>query len=186
MNTTSGPTGVCCGLHWNSPGCRPSLPATDAGKGTAALATSVASSSRRVGRSGKRIIIIAACTWLPTHGLTSINIPPPVPGTVPGRSIAWCPDMSSDHPEDATGDGGLALPLRRAGIDTYHQPVLYLHQHSPVCRAEGFEAMARVKVTVGGRAVTATLNTVTGDWLDRDEAALSEAAWRALAAPPGT
>lgn len=94
--------------------------------------------------------------------------------------------MSSDHPEDATGDGGLALPLRRAGIDTYHQPVLYLHQHSPVCRAEGFEAMARVKVTVGGRAVTATLNTVTGDWLDRDEAALSEAAWRALAAPPGT
>lgn len=77
------------------------------------------------------------------------------------------------------------LPLRRAGIDTYRQPVLYLHQDCVVCRAEGFAALTRVEVKCDGREVIAILNVVTGDWLSEHEAALSEAAWQVLSPAPG-
>jgi thymidine phosphorylase len=72
------------------------------------------------------------------------------------------------------------LHLVRAGIDTYQQPVLYLHRDSAVCRAEGFKAHTRVCVRSGPRQVVATLNVVDGERFRVDEAALSEAAWLAL------
>ncbi len=75
--------------------------------------------------------------------------------------------------------------LRRAGIDTYRQPVLYLHQNCLVCRAEGFAALTRVKVKCDGREIVAILNVVTGDWLGDDEAAMSDVAWQALNPGPG-
>jgi thymidine phosphorylase len=71
------------------------------------------------------------------------------------------------------------LRVIRAGIDTYQQPVVYMHRDCAVCRAEGFAALTRVQMTVGERQVIATLNVVTGDHLAVDEVALSEAAWRA-------
>jgi thymidine phosphorylase len=77
------------------------------------------------------------------------------------------------------------LPIRRAGIDTYRQPVLYLHASCTICRAEGFRALTRVKVHCGAREIVAVLNVVTGDWLGPQEAALSETAWLALDPPPG-
>ncbi|WP_057923131.1 thymidine phosphorylase family protein [Lysobacter capsici] len=77
------------------------------------------------------------------------------------------------------------LPVRRAGIDTYRQPVLYLHRDCLVSCAEGFAALTRVKVECGDRDVVALLNIVTGDWLSKDEAALSDAAWRVLAPKAG-
>ena len=43
------------------------------------------------------------------------------------------------------------LKLRRPGIDTYQEPVLYLRRESPVCRSEGFEAQARVRVEIDHR-----------------------------------
>jgi thymidine phosphorylase len=77
------------------------------------------------------------------------------------------------------------LRLRRFGIDTYQEPVLYLHRDCDVGRAEGFEAQSRIEVRLGGRSVIATLNVVMGDLLGRDEAALSESAWRMLHAQAG-
>jgi len=77
------------------------------------------------------------------------------------------------------------LRLRRPGIDTYQEPVLYLRRESPVCRSEGFEAQARVRVEIDHRSIIATLNIVNGDLLEPDEAALSEAAWRLLGASDG-
>jgi len=77
------------------------------------------------------------------------------------------------------------LPIRRAGIDTYRQPVLYLRADSTVCRAEGFVALTRVNVKYENRQVVAVLNVVTGSWLGPQEAALSDAAWQALAPPTG-
>lgn len=77
------------------------------------------------------------------------------------------------------------LPVRRAGIDTYRQPVLYLHRDCPVCRAEGFAALTRVRISSAGRDAVAVLNVVTGDWLGPHEAAVSEAAWQALRPEPG-
>lgn len=78
-------------------------------------------------------------------------------------------------------------PLRvvRAGIDTYQQPVAYLHRDCPVCRSEGFSALARVRVRVGDRETVATLNVVTNGLLGPGDIALSEAAWAALAPVEG-
>ena len=76
------------------------------------------------------------------------------------------------------------LRLVRAGIDTYQQPVVYLHRDCAVCRAEGFGAPTRVSVRCGGRELVATLNVVTGERFRADEAALSDAAWEALRPAP--
>ena len=78
------------------------------------------------------------------------------------------------------------LRLIRAGIDTYQQPVVYMHRDCHVCRSEGFSALTRVLVRCDNRELVAALNVVTGDWLELDVAALSESAWVALAPEPGT
>lgn len=77
------------------------------------------------------------------------------------------------------------LRLRRLGIDTYRQPVVYMRADCHVCRSEGFEAQALIEVHVGGREILAVLNVVTTDLLRHDEASLSEVAWRTLGAQEG-
>ena len=82
----------------------------------------------------------------------------------------------------------IELHVVRAGIDTYQHPVVYMHRDCHVCRAEGFAALTRVSVVddATGIEVIATLNVVTGDWLQPDLVALSNAAWEALAPTPRT
>lgn len=72
------------------------------------------------------------------------------------------------------------LRARRALIDTYQQPVVYMRSDCAVCRAEGFAAQAQVEVAANGRQVPAILHRVEAGWLHHDEAALSEAAWQLL------
>lgn len=72
------------------------------------------------------------------------------------------------------------LRARRLGIDTQHEAVVFMHKDCPVCRAEGFAAYARVRLSAGNRSVIATLHHVTGDLLAHGEAGLSESAWRRL------
>ncbi|MEC9364843.1 MAG: thymidine phosphorylase family protein [Pseudomonadota bacterium] len=81
--------------------------------------------------------------------------------------------------------GPTRLPLRRLGVDTYQEPVIYMHADCAVCRAEGFEAQSRIRIALGERAIIATLNVIRSEWLSPHEAALSEAAWSALAAHEG-
>ncbi|MEO8020101.1 MAG: thymidine phosphorylase family protein, partial [Pseudomonadota bacterium] len=77
------------------------------------------------------------------------------------------------------------MRLVRAWIDTYQEPVIYMHADCAVCRSEGFDAQARVWVEVGDRSIIATLNVVTnGGWLQPETAALSEAAWQRLNPQP--
>ena len=78
-----------------------------------------------------------------------------------------------------------ALRLKRLGIDTYQEAVIYMRSDCHVCRAEGFEAQSRVQVTHNGHAIIATLNVVTSELLASDEVGLSEAAWRLLGAREG-
>ncbi len=89
----------------------------------------------------------------------------------------------------ASNPSGTASPsrirLRRLGIDTYQEPVLYMHRDCHVCHSEGFEAQSRVEVSLNGRHLVATLNVVSGAFLSPDEAGLSEAAWRLLQARDG-
>jgi thymidine phosphorylase len=77
------------------------------------------------------------------------------------------------------------LHLRRMGIDTYQEPVLYMRRDCHVCVSEGFEAQSRVEVALNGRSIVATLNVVGQGFLLPTEAGLSEAAWRLLNANPG-
>lgn len=78
-----------------------------------------------------------------------------------------------------------SLKLRRLGIDTYREPIVFLHADGSVCRAEGFRALSRVRLRCGSRDLIATLNVVYGDLLACDEAGLSESAWSALGAHEG-
>src|SRR3546814_10966194 len=73
--------------------------------------------------------------------------------------------------------GHTRLRVTRAGIDTYQQPVVYMHRDCEVCRPEGFAAMTRVRLDVGARTPVATLNAVVDARLGLDAAALSAAAW---------
>ncbi len=77
------------------------------------------------------------------------------------------------------------LRLRQLGIDTLQEHVIYMRRDCHVCRAEGFEAEARVEVTLRERHIIATLNVVDSDLLATSEASLSTSAWRALHAAPG-
>jgi thymidine phosphorylase len=77
------------------------------------------------------------------------------------------------------------LKLRRLGIDTYQESVIYMTADCHVCRSEGFAAQSRVQVTLGEHHLIATLNVVTNALLRDDEAGLSENAWRALNATDG-
>ncbi len=77
------------------------------------------------------------------------------------------------------------LMARRARIDTYQQPVVYLRSDCPVCRAEGFEAQAQVELICGARHLLAILNHVSGEWLHTHEVALSDVAWSLLGAQEG-
>ena len=81
--------------------------------------------------------------------------------------------------------GDNTLVLRRLGIDTYGEAVIYMRADCPVCRSVGVSAQSRVRVTLGDRSLVATLNVVTGPVLDDGEAALSEVAWHTLDAKPG-
>ena len=75
--------------------------------------------------------------------------------------------------------------LRRLGVDTYQESVVYVRQDSPVCKSVGFEAQSRVLVRAGARSIVATLNVITGDWLEIFTVGLSEIAWRRLGAGEG-
>jgi thymidine phosphorylase len=74
------------------------------------------------------------------------------------------------------------LLLRRLGIDTYQEPVVYMREDCDICRAEGFSSQNRVQVMVGDRHIVATVNIVKSDLLHHNEAGLSEAAWSLLGA----
>ena len=77
------------------------------------------------------------------------------------------------------------LRLRRLGIDTYDEPVIYMRADCPVCRAEGFASHSRVTVAVNGTSIVATLHVVTSELLGVEEASLSESAWKLLGAQDG-
>lgn len=77
------------------------------------------------------------------------------------------------------------LHLKRLGIDTYQELVIFMARSSPICRSEGWAAQSRLQVACNGRSIVATLNVTTDGLLGADEASLSEAAWQLLEAKNG-
>ncbi|MFH0898831.1 MAG: thymidine phosphorylase family protein [bacterium] len=78
-----------------------------------------------------------------------------------------------------------SLFLKKLGIDTYKESVVYMRQDCHICLSEGFRAPLRVRVNCGQRSILATLNTVTSNLLAHNQAGLSEYAWRLLDAQEG-
>jgi thymidine phosphorylase len=77
------------------------------------------------------------------------------------------------------------LSLKKLGIDTYREAVVYIRKDCPICRSEGFETHARILVTLHDRSIIATLNSITSDLLNPQEASLSAYAWKLLNANEG-
>lgn len=93
------------------------------------------------------------------------------------------------NPDAVSGDihthTGNTLRLRRLGIDTYYEPVVFMRSDCHICRSEGFESRSRVLVRYRDKTVIATLNVVTSGLLAHNEASLSESAWLLLDAREG-
>lgn len=77
------------------------------------------------------------------------------------------------------------LRLKRLGISTYKEAVVYIHSDSYICKAEGFESQSRIKIECSNKTVIATLNIITSKLLKMEEASLSEYAWEFLGAKEG-
>lgn len=76
------------------------------------------------------------------------------------------------------------LKLKRMGINTHQEPIVYMRWDSHVCRSEGFEAHARILVSTKNKSIIATLNIITDHLLEIGEAGLSETAWDHLSPGP--
>jgi thymidine phosphorylase len=77
------------------------------------------------------------------------------------------------------------LRLKQLGINTYNEPIIYMREDCHICQSEGFEAPARVQVSLNEKSLIATLNTVQSDVLHHNEASLSTYAWHFLNAQVG-
>jgi thymidine phosphorylase len=55
------------------------------------------------------------------------------------------------------------LALRQVAIDTYRENVAYMHRECEVYRAEGFQALSKIKVLANGQQIFAVLNVVDDD-----------------------
>ena len=97
--------------------------------------------------------------------------------------------MSGTHDtEDSSGsavDRHNVLTTRHIGIDTQHEAVVFMRKDCHICRAEGFSAHSRVRLSNGNRSIIATLYQVTSDIVGPNEAGLSESAWTRLALNDG-
>ncbi len=78
------------------------------------------------------------------------------------------------------------LAIRRVGIDTWRENVVFLHRDCPVVRAEGFQALAKVQVRANGYTIVAVLNVVDDAGIvEPRELGLSEDAFARLKVAPG-
>lgn len=78
------------------------------------------------------------------------------------------------------------LYAHRMGIDTYKQAIAFIRSDSNVCRSEGFESLARVRLVTAEKSIVVTLNMVEGEFLHRNQIGLSEFAWEMLGVDEGT
>ena len=88
--------------------------------------------------------------------------------------------MLTDQPVAPHG-----LRVRRLGIETGGEAIVFMHADCPVARSEGFATRTRVEVHAGGRRALATLFFTTNGLLDPDEVGLPNALWRQLHAGDG-
>lgn len=74
------------------------------------------------------------------------------------------------------------LALKYLGINTHKEPIIFMRSDCHICKSEGFDALARVRVSLGSASIIATVNTIESDLLHHHEASLSKYAWELLSA----
>ncbi len=80
-----------------------------------------------------------------------------------------------------------SLIARPLAIDTYRENVVFLRRDCPVYRAEGFQALSKVRIFANGKSILAVLNVVDdGTLLGEHELGLSEQASAQLGVLAGT
>ena len=85
------------------------------------------------------------------------------------------PPLSALHP----------LRARRLGLETQHEPIVFMHSDCPVAHSEGFAARAQVEIHAAGRSAVATLYEMNGRIIATDEVAMSETVWHRLGVAEG-
>ena len=88
--------------------------------------------------------------------------------------------LSGSIGHDAGPTAPSRLTLRRLGIDTYQEHIIYMRADCHICQSEGFAVRSRVRVSANGKSLLATLNVIRTDLLGSEQASLSEAAWALL------
>ncbi|HMQ04355.1 MAG TPA: thymidine phosphorylase family protein [Pyrinomonadaceae bacterium] len=78
------------------------------------------------------------------------------------------------------------LRLKRLGIDSRNEHLVFMRRDCHVCVAEGFEALSRIRVAAGGRELVASLIVLENpELLEQDEIGLSKGAIKFLRAEEG-
>ena len=72
------------------------------------------------------------------------------------------------------------LKIKRLGIDTRYENIIFMRQDSHLGKSEGFEALTRVRVSNGALSLVATINVVRSELITNDEISLSEGCMREL------
>ncbi len=77
------------------------------------------------------------------------------------------------------------LKLKKIGIDTYKENVVYMPRYCEICRSQGFQALSKIKVHWKNKSLLATLNMTENGLLGSGEIGLSHIAFERLGAPEG-
>lgn len=78
------------------------------------------------------------------------------------------------------------LLLKKVGIDTYRENVAYLHRECEIYRAEGFQALSKIKISTNSKSIYAVLNVVDDpNLVTPEELGLSEQAYAQLKVKSG-
>lgn len=77
------------------------------------------------------------------------------------------------------------LFLKNLGINTHKEAIAYMRPDCHICRSEGFDAQARIKINYKNHSILATLNMIESDLLRHNEIGLSTFAWDFLNAKEG-
>jgi len=79
------------------------------------------------------------------------------------------------------------LKLRHVAIDTYHENVAYMHGDCEMYRAEGFQALSKIKISADGHGILAMLNVARDEAVvSKDELGLCDQAFEQLGLAEGT
>ncbi len=79
------------------------------------------------------------------------------------------------------------LKVRQVGIDTYHENVAYMHRECETYRAEGFQALSKIEISINGQVILAVLNVVDdANIVNPGELGLSQQAFAQLGVAEGS